>query len=127
MFCRANTGRKGNLMTGPNIILEPEAMFIFLEAFEGDVKVFGNSLNELAQSLQEAAHLTYAIDFGTLIKKAETEINQVGNAVVAAINAVNIACKDVVNQMVDKFASEGAKSSYNAPPFQTIHLKINTA
>ena len=45
----------------------------------------------------------------------------------AANNAFNSACKDVVNQLVDKFASEGAKSDYGSPPFVEITVKINVA
>jgi hypothetical protein len=46
---------------------------------------------------------------------------------VAVNNAFNTACKDVVNQMLEKFASEGAKSTYDVPPFRRVHIKINLA
>jgi hypothetical protein len=71
--------------------------------------------------------MTYAIGFGELMKKAETSINQVGSAVVASNNAFNTACKDVVNQMVDKFAAEGAKSDYSAPQFGGVKISVNLA
>lgn len=77
--------------------------------------------------LRKIAALTYAIGFGELIKQAEKEINQTGHAVTTAINAFNTACKEVVNQLVAKFAAEGAKSEYFTPDYFDIHIKVNPA
>jgi hypothetical protein len=114
-------------MSGPSIILDPQKMFKSLAFLEEDTKQFVTRIHNFGQKLQQVAHLTYAIGFGELIKQAEAEVNQVGNAVVAANNTVNRACKDVVNELVGKFAAQGVKSDYTAPPFEHIHLKVNPA
>src|SRR5437763_3822647 len=114
-------------MSGGSIILEPKQMFQALSEMEKATQDLMKLIQEISQVLEAASILTFAIGFGELIKAAEAAINQVGNAVVAANNAFNSACKDVVNQLVDKFASEGAKSDYGAPPFAEITIKINVA
>ena len=75
--------------------------------------------------MQQASTLTFAVGFADLIKQAEGQINQTGSAVVAANNAFNSACKDVVNQLIEKFATEGAKSDYGSPPFAEISISTN--
>jgi hypothetical protein len=112
---------------GPSIILDPQKMFNTLQELERHTKGFIREIHEISECLQQVSHLTYAIGFGVLIKQAEADINQVGNAVVAANNTVNTACKDVVNELVKKFATQGAKSDYSSPPFEHIHLKVNPA
>jgi hypothetical protein len=114
-------------MSGPSIILDPQKMFNNLQELEKHTRDVISKIHDVYECLQQVAHLTFAIGFGELIKKAEAEINQGGAAVVAANNAVNTACKDVVNELVKKFASQGAKSDYGSPPFEHIHLKINNA
>ena len=114
-------------MSGGSIILEPKQMFQTLQEMEKATQDIIKLIQEISQVLEAASILTFAIGFGELIKAAEAAINQVGNAVVAANNAFNSACKDVVNQLVDKFASEGAKSDYSSPNFVEITIKINVA
>lgn len=114
-------------MSGPSIILDPQKMFNSLQELEKHTKDVISKLHDIGESFQQVAHVTYAIGFGELIKKAEADINQAGGGVVAANNAVNTACKDVVNELVNKFASQGAKSDYNSPPFEHIHIKVNPA
>jgi uncharacterized protein YukE len=114
-------------MSGGSIILEPKQMFQTLNEMEKATQDVLKLIQEVSQVLEAASILTFAIGFGELIQAAVAEINQVGNAVVAANNAFNSACKDVVNQLVDKFASEGAKSDYGSPPFVEITVKINVA
>src|SRR4051794_19331084 len=114
-------------MSGGSIILEPKQMFQTLQEMEKATQDVIKLIQEITQVLEAASILTFAIGFGELIKAAEAAINQVGNAVVGANNAFNTACKEVVNQLVDKFASEGAKSDYAAPNFVEITIKINVA
>ena len=114
-------------MSGGSIILEPKQMFQTLSEMEKATQDLMKLIHEISSVLEAVSILTFAVGFGELIKAAEAAINQVGNAVVAANNAFNNACKDVVNQLVDKFASEGAKSDYGAPPFVEISIKINVA
>jgi hypothetical protein len=114
-------------MSGGSIILEPKQMFQTLNEMEKATQDVLKLIQEVSQVLEAASILTFAIGFGELIQAAVAEINQVGNAVVAANNAFNSACKDVVNQLVDKFASEGAKSDYGSPPFVEITVRINVA
>jgi len=102
-------------------------MFQTLSEMEKATQDLMKLIQTVSAVLEAASILTFAVGFGALIKAAEAAINQVGNAVVAANNAFNTACKEVVNQLVDKFASEGAKSDYGAPPFVEITIKINVA
>lgn len=108
-----------------NIILEPKQMFKTLHDLQVQTAHTIVTMYGVESVLQKASDLTYAIGFGELIKQAERDINHFGHAVVAANNAVNSACSAVVNQLVEKFAPEGAKSSYEAPPYKEIHLKTN--
>src|SRR6478672_10368065 len=105
----------------PSIILHPEEMFKGLAQVETNTKDFIVKIHNLAEGLQFLAQVTFATGFNTLIKKAETEINQVGTAVVTANNILFNTCKVQVNQLVNKFAPEGAKSDYSAPPFTLVH------
>jgi hypothetical protein len=114
-------------MAGGSIILEPKQMFQTLQDMEKATQDLLKLIQEVAEILEAVSVLTFAIGFGELIKMAEQAINQVGNAVVAANNAFNSACRDVVNQLVQKFAPEGAKSDYSSPPFVEITIKINVA
>jgi uncharacterized protein YukE len=114
-------------MSGGSIILEPKQMFQTLSEMEKATQDLLKLIQEVSAVLEAASILTFAVGFGALIKAAEAAINQVGNAVVAANNAFNSACKDVVNQLVDKFASEGAKSDYGSPAFIEITIRINVA
>jgi uncharacterized protein YukE len=102
-------------------------MFKGLGQVETNTKEFIGKIHKLADVLQHLAHLTYAIGFGELIKRAEADINQVGMAVVTANNSLNSACKDVVNELVKKFAPQGAKSDYTSPSFELVHFKVNPA
>lgn len=112
-------------MSDHNIILEPKLMFQTLHDLQIQTAHTIVTLYGVESVLQKASNLTYAIGFADLIKQAEKDINHFGHAVVAANNAVNAACSGVVNQLVEKFAPEGAKSSYEAPPYKEIHLKTN--
>jgi hypothetical protein len=112
-------------MSEPRIIFDPEAMFKGLAQVEVNTKDFIAKIHNLAEVLQYLAHVTYATGFNKLIKRAETEINQVGAAVVTANNSLNTTCKDVANQLVKKFAPQGAKSDYSAPAFAPVHFKVN--
>ena len=114
-------------MSGGSIILEPKQMFQTLSEMEKATQDLLKLIHEVSVVLEAASILTFAVGFGALIKAAEAAINQVGNAVVAANNAFNNACKDVVNQLVEKFASEGAKSDYGSPAYIEITIKINVA
>ena len=114
-------------MSGGSIILEPKQMFQTLQDMEKATQDLLKLIQDITSVLEAVSVLTFAVGFGELIKAAEAAINQVGNAVVAANNAFNSACRDVVNQLVDKFASEGAKSDYGSPPFVEISIKINVA
>jgi len=114
-------------MSGSSIILEPKQMFQTLQDMEKATQDILKLIQDVSAVLEAVSVLTFAFGFGQLIKLAEQAINQVGNAVVAANNAFNSACRDVVNQLVDKFASEGAKSDYGSPPFVEISIKINVA
>ena len=114
-------------MSGSSIILEPKQMFQTLQDMEKATQDILKLIQDVSAVLEAVSVLTFAFGFGQLIKLAEQAINQVGNAVVAANNAFNSACKDVVNQLVDKFANEGAKSDYSSPPFVEVTIKINTA
>ena len=115
-------------MSGPNsIILDPKLMFDTLQKLENETRLIAISMYSLGHTLQQVSTLTYAIGFGELIKKAEKEMNQVGEAVIAVNNSFNDTCKDIVNRLVEKFAPEGAKSTYNVPPFRGVHIKINVA
>ena len=114
-------------MSGGSIILEPKQMFQTLQDMEKATQDLLKLIQDITSVLEAVSILTFAIGFGELIQAAEAAINQVGNAVVAANNAFNSACRDVVNQLVDKFASEGAKSDYGSPPFVEISIKINLA
>ena len=114
-------------MSGGSIILEPKQMFQTLQDMEKATQDLLKLIQDITSVLEAVSVLTFAIGFGELIQAAEAAINQVGNAVVAANNAFNSACRDVVNQLVDKFASEGAKSDYGSPPFVEISIKINVA
>ena len=114
-------------MSGGSIILEPKQMFQTLQDMEKATQDLLKLIQDITSVLEAVSILTFAIGFGELIQAAEAAINQVGNAVVAANNAFNSACRDVVNQLVDKFASEGAKSDYGSPPFVEISIKINVA
>jgi hypothetical protein len=113
-------------MAGGSIILEPKDMFNTLSEMEKATQDILKLIQTVQQILEAASALTFAVGFGELIKAAEAAINQVGSAVVAANNAFNSACKDVVNQLVEKFSPEGAKSDYGSPPFVEITIKINT-
>ena len=114
-------------MSGGSIILEPKQMFQTLQDMEKATQDLLKLIQDITSVLEAVSVLTFAIGFGELIQAAEAAINQVGNAVVAANNAFNSACRDVVNQLVDKFASEGAKSDYGSPAFIEITVKINVA
>ncbi len=114
-------------MSGGSIILEPKQMFQTLSEMEKATQDLLKLIQDVSAVLEAVSILTFAFGLGELIKMAEQAINQVGNAVVAANNAFNTACKDVVNQLVDKFASEGAKSDYGSPAFIEITIKINVA
>jgi uncharacterized protein YukE len=114
-------------MSGSSIILEPKQMFQTLQDMEKATQDILKLIQDVSAVLEAVSVLTFAFGFGQLIKLAEQAINQVGNAVVAANNAFNSACRDVVNQLVDKFASEGAKSDYGSPAFIEITVKINVA
>lgn len=114
-------------MSGGSIILEPRQMFQTLQDMERATQDVLKLIQEITQVLETVSVLTFAIGFGELIKAAEAAINQVGNAVVAANNAFNSACREVVNQLVEKFAPEGAKSDYSSPPFVEISIRINVA
>ena len=114
-------------MSGPNIILEPKLMFHTLQEMEKETKDILKSIHALAHVLQSVSGLTYAIGFGDLIKQAEKDFNHFGSAMVAATNAVNIACSEVVNQLVAKFASQGAKSSYDAPLYEEVDITTHIA
>src|SRR6476620_7397127 len=114
-------------MSGGSIILEPKQMFQTLSEMEKATQDLLKLIQDVSAVLEAVSILTFAFGLGELIKAAEAAINQVGNAVVAANNAFNSACKDVVNQLVDKFASEGAKSDYGSPPFVEISIRINVA
>ncbi len=114
-------------MSGSSIILEPKQMFQTLQDMEKATQDILKLIQDVSAVLEAVSILTFAIGFGELIKAAEAAINQVGNAVVAANNAFNSACRAVVNQLVEKFASEGAKSDYGSPPFVEISIKINVA
>lgn len=114
--------------TGPNsIILDPKLMFNTLNQLETQTQGMVLSMYMLGYRLEQVSTLTYAQGFGELIKRAERDINHLGNALVAANNAFNTTCAEVVNHLVEKFAPDGAKSSYNVPAFRTVHIKINTA
>ena len=112
-------------MSGGSIILEPKQMFQTLSEMEKATQDLLKLIQDVSAVLEAASILTFAVGFGALIKAAEAAINQVGNAVVAANNAFNSACKDVVNQLVKKFAPQGAKSDYTAPAFAPVHFKVN--
>lgn len=114
-------------MTGPSIILDPQKMFQTLQTLENHTRDFIVALYKFGDGLQNVAQLTYAIGFGELIKKAETDLNQLGFGAVAATNAVFTACKDVVNELVNQFASQGAKSDYSSPAIKDMHIKVNPA
>lgn len=114
-------------MSGPNIILEPKLMFQTLQELENETKNILKAMDAMASVLQSVTGLTYAIGFSELIIKAEKDINNFGSMLVAAINAVNVNCSTVVNQLVTKFAPQGAKSSYNAPAFKQIYLTTHVA
>jgi len=112
-------------MSEPNIILDPKLMFILLGNLQEYTKDLIRRIQFVFEDLQEVANFTYAIGFGELVKKAETEINQVATGVVTANNTIFNACKDVVNELVNKFAPQGAKSDYSAPQFTPVQLKVN--
>src|SRR5947209_3274860 len=114
-------------MSDFNIILEPRLMFHTLLELENQTNLTIISLYSIALVLQDAADLTYAIEFGELIKQAEKDINHLGHGVMAAVNAINIACSEVVNKLVDKFASHGAKTNYNPTNYVDIEIKTNLA
>jgi hypothetical protein len=114
-------------MSGSSIILEPRQMFQTLQDMEKATQDILKLIQDITQVLEAVSILTFAVGFGELIKAAEAAINQVGNAVVAANNAFNSACRDVVNQLVEKFAPEGAKADYGSPPFVEISIRINVA
>lgn len=115
-------------MTHPSsIILDPKQMFTTLDELEKQTRGIVVSLYMLGYRLEQVSTLTFAQGFGELIKKAEKDINQLGNALIAANNAFNTNCAEVINHLVEKFAPEGAKSTYNIPPFRTVHIKVNTA
>jgi uncharacterized protein YukE len=114
-------------MSGGSIILEPRAMFQTLQDMEKATQDILKLIQEVTEILEAVSVLTFAFGFGQLIKLAEQAINQVGNAVVAANNAFNSACRDVVNQLVEKFAPEGAKADYGSPAFIEITIKIQVA
>lgn len=109
-----------------SIILEPKDMFNMLSNMETSTKDVLKKLGEIVDTLLQASTITFAVGFADLIKQAEGQINQTGSAVVAANNAFNTACKDVVNQLIDKFATEGAKSDYGSPPFAEVSIATNT-
>jgi hypothetical protein len=102
-------------------------MFQTLQDMEKATQDILKLIQEVTAILEAVSILTFAIGFGELIKAAEQALNQVGNAVVAAHNAFNSACRDVVNQLVQKFSPEGAKSDYSSPAFIEITIKINIA
>jgi hypothetical protein len=114
-------------MSGGSIILEPRMMFQTLQDMEKATQDVLKLIQDVSQVLEAVSVLTFAIGFGELIQAAEAAINQVGNAVVAANNAFNSACREVINQLVEKFAPEGAKADYGSPPFVEISIKINVA
>lgn len=114
-------------MSTQSIIVEPKQMFNSLQELQHLTTHMIVVMYGLESTLQSLATMTYAVGFGDLMKKAETSINQIGTAVVATNNAFNNACKDVVNQLVDKFAAEGAKSDYSAPKFGGVKLHVNLA
>ena len=109
-----------------SIILEPKDMFNTLSGMEQLTKDIVAKLADITQVLQQSSTITFAVGFADLIKQAEGQINQVGSATVASNNALNSACKDVVNQLVEKFSPEGAKSDYGSPPWIEISIKVNT-
>jgi hypothetical protein len=123
---QAVSGMAGAVGSG-SIILEPRQMFQTLQDMEQATQDILKLIQEVAQILETVSVLTFAVGFGELIKAAEAVINQVGTAVVAANNAFNSACRDVINQLVQKFSPEGAKSDYNSPPFVEISIRINQA
>jgi hypothetical protein len=115
-------------MTHPtSIILEPKLMFDTLDKLEKETRGIVVSMYMLGYRLEQVSTLTYAQGFGELIKKAEKDINHLGNALIAANNSFNTACAEVINHLVEKFAPQGAKSTYNVPPFREVHIKVNTA
>jgi hypothetical protein len=109
-----------------SIILEPKDMFNHLSEMETSTKDVLAKLGDITQVLQGISTQTFAIGMVDLIKQAESQINEAGNATVSANNAFNSACKDVVNQLVEKFAPEGAKSDYGSPPFAEVSISTNT-
>lgn len=114
-------------MTQPtSIILDPKQMFSTLEELEKQTRGMVVTLYMLGYRLEQVSTLTYAQGFGELIKKAEKDINHLGSALIAANNAFNTNCAEVINHLVNKFAPEGAKSTYNIPPFRPVHIKVNT-
>ena len=85
-------------MTEKTMIVDPHGMFKGLAQVEANTKDFIAKIHNLAEGLQFLAYITYATGFNKLMKKAETEINQVGTAVVTANNNLNTTCKDQVNR-----------------------------
>jgi hypothetical protein len=110
-----------------SIILDSRLMFQSLQELESDTDSIIIAIEGMAVALWEVSSLTYAFGFGALMKKAETDLNQAAQAVVAANNAVNSTCSMIVNMLVDKFAPEGAKSSYNVKPIDEIHFPVRKA
>lgn len=109
-------------MSGPNIILEPKLMFKSLQELEKETKDLVTSVHFIGQALFQVSTITYAIGFGELMKQAEKNINQFGSVVVAATNAVNVACSEVVYELVQKFAPQGAKERYEVTPYEAIDI-----
>lgn len=109
-------------MNGPNIILEPKLMFKSLQELEKETKDLVIAVHFIGHALVAVSGITYAIGFGELMKQAEKNINQFGSAVVAATNAVNVACSEVVYQLVEKFAPQGAKERYEVTPYRAIDI-----
>lgn len=105
-----------------SIILEPKLMFHSLQELEKQTKDIITSVHFIGHALISVSGVTYASGFGELMKQAEKDINQFGSAVVAATNAVNTACSEVVYELAEKFAPQGAKERYEVTPYRGVNI-----
>lgn len=114
-------------MSGPSIILDPIPMFNTLSSLDLATTHLETLLMRMSNVLQDLAEITFAHGFSDLLKKAQTNINHFGHAVVAATNEVNIAFSEVVNLLIGKFIMLDQRASYNATPYEDAHIKLNPA
>jgi hypothetical protein len=101
-------------------------MFQSLQELEDETRDIITSLYFIGHTLIDVSAVTYASGWGDLMKQAEKNINEFGNGLVAASNAVFTACSEVVNQLAEKFAPQGARGSYAAKQYRGINITTHT-